>query len=545
MMKKLFLISLLLIGLFASAQYQPINRPLQYVNTYGYQYERFHAMYLMGLPSDTFYVPTLLQNIPFIANKAGSIYTWNISTHVWDLFSSGGSGVAVDTIYRTPGVDSIYFIKDGNTRAVKDSVGTARENINIGAFFRLLNPATQGIKGLQPGLFMKADSATANTITISGDSANAAFKAFVRDTAFISFDSLGSAGISPLTVVNNIFKSRRISISGGSIDTTAQGGILITIAASANPALSNLTSPTAINQHLLPGVTNSIDVGSTSLLYRLMYSHGYVVKNSSNGLTTISGAPSASNFTITLPAATGVAALLGLAQTWTQAQTLSALTILSGGFVSANSNANFAVPTASGLGGTTISDFLLESNPNVSYRAAFHGATAVATANSSAGAVLIAQMPLQEASNNNHDLLFTLAVKPSQIIGAGATVTNTATLEVVGPMSATVTGANWAVRIKSGNQQILNGSLFLGTAGNKINITTGSNASVGTSTLVGGTVTVSTTAVTASSKIYLTVGVAGGTQGTLSVGTVTAGTSFVINSTSGTETSQVNWWIIN
>lgn len=92
-MKKLFLILSILIGLVASAQYQPINRPLQYVNTFGYQYERFHSMYLMGLPADTFAVPALLQNIPFIANKAGSIYNWNITTHVWDLFSSGGGSV--------------------------------------------------------------------------------------------------------------------------------------------------------------------------------------------------------------------------------------------------------------------------------------------------------------------------------------------------------------------------------------------------------------------------------------------------------------------
>jgi len=83
------------------------------------------------------------------------------------------------------------------------------------------------------------------------------------------------------------------------------------------------------------------------------------------------------------------------------------------------------------------------------------------------------------------------------------------------------------------------------TASTKINVTTGANKSAGQATLVGGTVTVNTTAVTASSLIYFTVATPGGTQGYLSVGTITAATSFVINSTSGTETSVVNWWLIN
>lgn len=93
-----------------------------------------------------------------------------------------------------------------------------------------------------------------------------------------------------------------------------------------------------------------------------------------------------------------------------------------------------------------------------------------------------------------------------------------------------------------------NGNLVLGTAGNKLSIATGANASVGTSVaMTAGTVTISTTAVTASSKIFLTANTPGGTQGTLSAPTasIVAGTSFVINSSSNTDTSTVNWWLIN
>jgi hypothetical protein len=91
-----------------------------------------------------------------------------------------------------------------------------------------------------------------------------------------------------------------------------------------------------------------------------------------------------------------------------------------------------------------------------------------------------------------------------------------------------------------------NGSLTLGTAGNKLNITTGSNASAGTGTLVGGTATISTTAVTANSLIFLTDTASSITNvGSLTVSAKTAGTSFVVTSTIALDTSTFNWLIIN
>lgn len=97
-----------------------------------------------------------------------------------------------------------------------------------------------------------------------------------------------------------------------------------------------------------------------------------------------------------------------------------------------------------------------------------------------------------------------------------------------------------------GNTNIT-GNLSLLTAGNKISIATGSNASVGTATLVAGTVTVSTTAVTSSSKIFLTDATTGALTniGTPTVGTIVNGTSFVINSSNILDTSNINWFIIN
>ncbi len=130
-MRKLLLILLVLFCFAASAQ------KIQYVNTYGYEYQRLVADTLLGLPKDTFLVPASLQSIPFIANKSGSLYLWNISTHVWDLFSSGGGGT---------------------------------DNANIGAFYRWLKPSTQEIKTLANGYGILVDSTTnTNALTLTAD----------------------------------------------------------------------------------------------------------------------------------------------------------------------------------------------------------------------------------------------------------------------------------------------------------------------------------------------------------------------------------------
>lgn len=84
----------------------------------------------------------------------------------------------------------------------------------------------------------------------------------------------------------------------------------------------------------------------------------------------------------------------------------------------------------------------------------------------------------------------------------------------------------------------------ISTLGKGLKIKTGANAKMGTAVLVVGTVTVNNTSITAASLVFLSVQVAGGTQGVLSLGTVVAGTSFVINSSSALDTSTVAYLIV-
>lgn len=144
--------------------------------------------------------------------------------------------------------------------------------------------------------------------------------------------------------------------------------------------------------------------------------------------------------------------------------------------------------------------------------------------------------------------------------GTGATNIGNATgnTAVTGSLTASTT-----LTATLGAITATNGNLVLGTAGNKIvsssvatTIVAGAN-SFGTVTLVGGTATVATTAVTASSMIMLTrqtVGATGAAAlGMLTIGTITAGTSFVINSwltanatsLATTDVSNIGWMIIN
>jgi hypothetical protein len=98
------------------------------------------------------------------------------------------------------------------------------------------------------------------------------------------------------------------------------------------------------------------------------------------------------------------------------------------------------------------------------------------------------------------------------------------------------------------------GNIKLNTAGNKIIIAAGSNASVGSATLSSGVITISTTAVDSSSLIFVTYDTPSGTLGSglsAPASSITAGTSFLIESltSSGTvntsDNSIVRWWIIN
>ncbi|MEU4169431.1 glycosyl hydrolase family 28-related protein [Streptomyces sp. NPDC026665] len=87
------------------------------------------------------------------------------------------------------------------------------------------------------------------------------------------------------------------------------------------------------------------------------------------------------------------------------------------------------------------------------------------------------------------------------------------------------------------------GSIVL--AGRTVVPSGGAAARMGTAVMVAGQVTVNTTAINSTSNVQLTIQTPGGTVGSVYVNTRTAGTSFVIKSTSSSDTSTVGWRIID
>lgn len=101
-----------------------------------------------------------------------------------------------------------------------------------------------------------------------------------------------------------------------------------------------------------------------------------------------------------------------------------------------------------------------------------------------------------------------------------------------------------SVRLHTVNAFATESNLVCDVAGGGLVIREGSNARQGTAVLVGGTVTVSNTSVTALTRIQLTSQVDGGTPGWLRVSARVAGTSFTITSSSATDTSTVAWLLV-
>lgn len=101
------------------------------------------------------------------------------------------------------------------------------------------------------------------------------------------------------------------------------------------------------------------------------------------------------------------------------------------------------------------------------------------------------------------------------------------------------------LRIKNtGDIVVTAGNLQLATIGNGLQVKTGTNSKLGTVTLVAGNATVANTSVTTNSRIFLTSQSDGGVIGFLRITAKTAGTSFVISSSSLLDTSVVAWMIV-
>jgi hypothetical protein len=153
------------------------------------------------------------------------------------------------------------------------------------------------------------------------------------------------------------------------------------------------------------------------------------------------------------------------------------------------------------------------------------------------------------AGNTNPHLRMTAATTVSAVLAALVAGDSTRRIQVFANGDIEFGPGNAARDVKIGRGaanrlDLSTADLRIVTAGRGLQVAEGANAKMGVATLVGGTLAVATTAVTANSRIFLTCQTPGGTPGFLRVSTRTAGTSFTILSSSGTDTSVVAWMIV-
>ena len=134
----------------------------------------------------------------------------------------------------------------------------------------------------------------------------------------------------------------------------------------------------------------------------------------------------------------------------------------------------------------------------------------------------------------------------SGVGGSGVALGSSA--RIYGTTSHSEAGSvSWSLYAPATNRlQLDSADLSIGTVGKGLRIAEGTNATSGVATLSSGTVTVSTTKVTSTSRIQLTVQSLGTVSApkAIAVTARTAATSFVITSADATDTSVVAWVII-
>lgn len=130
----------------------------------------------------------------------------------------------------------------------------------------------------------------------------------------------------------------------------------------------------------------------------------------------------------------------------------------------------------------------------------------------------------------------------SNIIRLGATKNGTGTARVLTVDYGGTSTAALSIPITSGAVTFGGGAVFPAAA--PVSFTSGTNQRAGNATMVGGTVTVSNTTVTANTVVMLTRKTSGGTIGTAITYTLSAGTSFTVNSDNILDTSTFSYVLI-
>lgn len=513
----------------------------------------------------------------FASAGTGTLPVWSasptLSTSLTTPLLIGGTGTTSTLTYKTTtgtgatGADHIFLVgTNGGTEAMRIlnngnvGIGTnnpavllqVSKNQNAATTVTIGNSTSGGAQQVQLNLDITGISEVdlknfGNSYSTSGSFMANRGVLYGNGANGVAVTAGNAAGYFTVYTGGNTAERLRVSAAGNvSIGTASNGTALLTIAAgtaTAGTAPFKLTGGT----NLSVTEAGAMEFDGTHLYFTIANAGTrYQLDQQSGGITigtsTITGGSTGNVLynnagVVGEMTTTGSGTVLALATSpILVTPNIGVATATSLQFNATTTNGNLLVAgLGTGLSGSLSTGQYITGGNNIQFRVGYRGSTStVATAGADVFAVAIGDNTYTEAVSGVSALAGGLYVKTQTVTNGTGTTTDFQNV-YIGDAPASVATNNWA--LNTGSTKIRG----------KLSITTGSNASAGSVALVGGTATVSTTSVTASSLIFLTDATTGALTniGNPTVGTIVAGTSFVINSTNVLDTSTVNWWIIN
>lgn len=386
--------------------------------------------------------------------------------------------------------------------------------------------------------------------------------ALTGDVTYTSGSLDGSGNVTGTATLANI-----PAISGANL--TGLTAANITASTTAGRAILNVTNPSAIS-FVKIAADNSVSTRTPAQVLSdigAQASGSYAASGANSDITSLSGVTGitggAGNMTIT--SGTGNSRTMALRTTTSGGTATTALTL--GADQSATFAGHVSIEGVTSTGATGTGKLVFDTNPTLGN---------IATGNVTAGSASFIQAGsggLFLNSGSNYVGFSTYAVKlfgllsdweigwKSTTTGDGTVTTGldttlsrnaagivqfgTTTTNAAGSWMATNGTLSGTLGVGA-DTTVTSGNVIVATAGKGLQVKGGTNAKIGSGTLTAGTVTISTTAVTANSRIFLTDTSTGSlvNVGSLVVSTKTAGSGFVVTSTNALDASTFDWMIV-
>lgn len=435
-----------------------------------------------------------------------------------------------------------------------DVAGTARATSFTGA--------GTGLTGTATSLSIGGNAATVTTnanltgaVTSTGNATSSNFTANI---------GIGSATPGQALDVNGTVRATALSIVGGTSSQFLKGNGTTDSTVYCQQGGTNC--PAGGTNPWIAGTGGNIGIATTSTvgIGTTFGNAGLTIMNGNVGIGTwiptngisIQGSGGES-IGYTLGAGTNGLLVAGNVSIGTNINTANALSVQGSSTAIFSAINTAAVSAASGAGiqgyantipsasGQRLGFFILGANDSGTFRntVGMQGFSDQAwTTGSAAGSYIT----LETTTNGGTSRSEKVRINNAGNLGVGTSLAS-GLLEVGNQKFDVLSGGNVGIgSITPGQILDVQGTVRVAKIGATISIVQGTNACAGTATLSSGAVTVSTTCTPSSANGFLLTDLGGGVLaniGSLSIGTVTASTSFVVNSSSALDSSNVYWEI--